>query len=271
MKQFASAQPARPTPIFLRWGKFLLANWFECAMVFLLAQFLANGTVQVNVQPVEQLKTSVSGVTAGVLGASSGSSPAGAAQPVANIHSEAAANYRNLSFILNPGLAESKQVPEWIVEEKLEKCRKYVEDHAEWALEEMQRYGIPASITLAQGLLESDAGESLLATQSNNHFGIKCRRQCRGCTCRNYADDDLYDMFRVFSSVHESYRAHSELLVNSPRYAALFDLEITDYRGWARGLQNAGYATDPRYAAKLIRIIEALELFLFDRAATPLP
>ncbi len=271
MKHFASAQPARPTPILLRWAGFLADNWFEFAMVFLLAQFLSNGTVTIHFQSGGQLAAPMSQVTAGILPQPSGAPKEVEVQPVANVHSAEAANYRNLSFILNPGLAERKQVPDWIVEEKLEKCRKYVEDHAVWALEEMERYGVPASITLAQGLLESDAGESLLATQSNNHFGIKCRRQCLGCTCRNYADDDVYDMFRVFSTVRESYRAHSELLVNSERYAPLFELSLTDYRGWARGLQKAGYATDPRYAEKLIRIIEGLELFLFDRTVQPMP
>lgn len=134
------------------------------------------------------------------------------------------------------------------------------------AIAEMKAHQIPASITLAQGLLESDAGESVLATESNNHFGIKCRTKCLGCTCRNYSDDIIYDMFRVFDDVQESYREHS-LLLSSPRYQHLKKLDATDYKGWAHGLKKAGYATDPKYADKLILIIEGLALYQYDRKA----
>jgi len=103
-----------------------------------------------------------------------------------------------------------------------------------------------------------------LAMESNNHFGIKCRSKCRGCTCRNYCDDDVYDMFRVFDSAWDSFREHSVLL-SSPRYAHLLDLESTDYKNWARGLKKAGYATDPTYAEKLIQIIDYLDLYQYDR------
>ena len=126
----------------------------------------------------------------------------------------------------------------------------------------MDEYGIPASITLAQGLLESNAGDSKLAVVSNNHFGIKCRKKCLGCTCRNYGDDTRYDMFRVFDSATESFREHSELL-NTSRYAKLKKHGL-DYKKWAHGLKSCGYATDKRYGHKLVKIIENLELDRYD-------
>ena len=171
--------------------------------------------------------------------------------------------YANLAFILNPTYASRKGISDAIVKQKLDNCLRYVGRYEKVALAEMKKYGIPASITLAQGLLESDAGHSDLAQESDNHFGIKCRRKCRGCTCRNYSDDDIYDMFRVFDSVWESYREHS-LLLNGSRYRHLLKLDKTDYKAWAHGLKKAGYATDKRYAEKLIQIIEALKLYRYD-------
>ncbi|MCB0568875.1 MAG: glucosaminidase domain-containing protein [Phaeodactylibacter sp.] len=175
-------------------------------------------------------------------------------------------DFSNLTFILNPGYARRHGIHRAIVEEKEAACRDYVKQYAPLALQEMHDYGIPASITLAQGLLESNAGESRLSTESNNHFGIKCRKKCRGCTCRNYSDDDIYDMFRVFELPAESYREHS-LLLNSARYKHLHKLRRTDYKGWAHGLKKAGYATDRRYAEKLIQAIEYLGLHKYDKAA----
>lgn len=169
----------------------------------------------------------------------------------------------NLTPILSPTYAKRKNIPQAVVNQKLTICRSYVEKYAPVALQEMQKYGIPASITLAQGLLESNAGESRLSTESNNHFGIKCRSKCRGCTCRNYSDDDIYDMFRVFDSAWESYREHSMLLQGS-RYSHLKNYGM-DYEKWAHGLKKAGYATDKRYAYKLIQIIEFLNLDRYDR------
>lgn len=174
------------------------------------------------------------------------------------------ADFKNLSFILNPDLAKNKGVDAIIVKEKLDNCRNYVERFAATAMQESKQFGMPASIKLAQGLLETDAGGSRLATESNNHFGIKCRSKCRGCTCRNYADDDVYDMFRVFDSAWESYREHSKLL-QIDRYGKLKKLGSKDYEAWAKGLKNAGYATDKNYDQKLIRIIEALDLHQFDK------
>ncbi len=172
--------------------------------------------------------------------------------------------FRNLTFVLSPDYAKRKKVPHSIVKEKIAYCLGYVDQFADLARKEMKEYGVPASITLAQGLLESDAGDSRLARESNNHFGIKCRTKCRSCTCRNYTDDDIYDMFRVFESPGESYREHS-ILLNSKRYQHLLKLRKSDYKGWARGLKKAGYATDRHYAEKLIQIIEVLNLDRFDR------
>ena len=187
-----------------------------------------------------------------------------AQRPPADKNDLKANHFRNLTFILNPGYVKRKHVDPAVVEAKLNTCERYVAEFAGVAVREMKRTGIPASITLSQGLLESDAGESRLSTESANHFGIKCRSKCRGCTCRNYTDDDIYDMFRVFNDPVESFREHSALLTTK-RYQHLLKLKMTDYQGWAFGLKKAGYATDKKYAEKLIRIIEALKLYRFDR------
>lgn len=172
--------------------------------------------------------------------------------------------FSNLTFVLSPSYAKRKNVPDRIVARKIEYCLEYVRRYAGEAQQEMRDHGIPASITLAQGLLESNAGDSRLARESNNHFGIKCRSKCRGCTCRNYTDDDIYDMFRVFDKPLESYQEHTKLLT-SKRYRHLVKLGRQNYVDWAHGLKKAGYATDKRYAEKLIQIIETLELDRYDR------
>jgi flagellum-specific peptidoglycan hydrolase FlgJ len=130
------------------------------------------------------------------------------------------------------------------------------------AVSEMKKFGIPASITLAQGILESANGNSELSRKHNNHFGIKCKSRSQKCV--TYADDMPDDQFRVFKSAWYSYREHSILLSSSPRYRSLFKLKKTDYRGWAKGLQKCGYATSKRYAKSLIRIIEKNNLQRFD-------
>ncbi len=177
---------------------------------------------------------------------------------------EQAKKIRNLSVILGKSYLERKKVPSTIIQEKLRVVRSYLKEFAPAAIREMKLHGIPASITLAQGLLESDAGGSRLATESNNHFGIKCKSKCIGCTCRNYADDDAYDMFKVYASARDSYTDHSQFL-KGKRYRPLFRLNRMDYKGWAYGLKKAGYATDPKYAEKLIQIIEVLRLHRYDQ------
>jgi LysM repeat protein len=139
----------------------------------------------------------------------------------------------------------------------------YIKKYRELAVEEMKKYHIPASITLAQGLLESGAGKSELARKSNNHFGIKCGGDWRGKTV-SHDDDARGECFRAYKHPKDSYEDHSKFLVGRPRYASLFKLKITDYKGWARGLKKAGYATNPRYADQLIGIIELYELYKYD-------
>ncbi len=140
----------------------------------------------------------------------------------------------------------------------------YIERYKHIAIDHMERYGIPASITMAQGILESDAGNSALSRSSNNHFGIKCKRNWTGA--RAYHDDDAKgECFRAYPTVEDSYRDHAEFLDQQPRYDSLFAYAPTDYRSWARGLKAAGYATAPDYAERLVRIIEESKLYLLDR------
>ena len=141
----------------------------------------------------------------------------------------------------------------------------YIAKYSEIAVEEMFRSGVPASITLAQGLLESAGGESTLAVQGNNHFGIKCGPAWQGKSIK--ADDDRPgECFRVYDTPEESFRDHSDFLRYQDRYKFLFELEITDYKGWAIGLKKAGYATDPEYPSKLISLIERYKLYDLDFA-----
>ncbi len=143
----------------------------------------------------------------------------------------------------------------------------YIEEYKNLAIKEMRRASVPASITLAQGLLESDNGNSSLAVKGNNHFGIKCHNSWKGK--KMYHDDDeKHECFRKYKSVYESYVDHSDFLLNGSRYDFLFELKITDYKGWARGLKKAGYATSNKYSDLLIRIIEENELHQYDRIST---
>jgi LysM repeat protein len=139
----------------------------------------------------------------------------------------------------------------------------YINKYFSLAVEEMNRYKIPASITLAQGLIETESGNSLLATKANNHFGIKCKAEWTGPTFIK-DDDTKNECFRAYGAVEESYRDHSLFLLK-PRYSKLFSYDMTDYRSWAYGLKEAGYATNPNYPAMLIKYIEELKLFQFDK------
>ena len=142
----------------------------------------------------------------------------------------------------------------------------YIQTYKDIAMREMRDHKIPASITLAQGLLESGAGNSALARNAKNHFGIKCHKGWEGDTY--YMDDDeKNECFRKYDNVEESFRDHSEFLCGRTRYAALFDLEITDYEGWAKGLKAAGYATNPKYAQLLIDRIKLYDLAKYDQIA----
>lgn len=249
----------------LRWGAIWEKHWFEVCLTILCLYMWSTGEIQVvlgsagGTPQVESVLPYQNGV-----GEPTELSLAPVLQHPARSSAKEwqASDFKSLDFILNPDLAWEKGVPESIVEQKYYICMDYVKNHMDLALTNASKYGVPASITLAQALLESDAGMSRLALESNNHFGIKCRSRCLGCTCRNYSDDSRYDMFRVFGSSAESFEAHGRLLTSS-RYKHLRNYG-KDYRRWAEGLKKAGYATDPRYAEKLIRIIETLRLYLLD-------
>lgn len=141
--------------------------------------------------------------------------------------------------------------------------QRYIDKWAATAVREMYRSGVPASITLAQGLLESRAGQSDLAAKGNNHFGIKCHSDWKGKTMK--ADDDRKgECFRVYANADESFRDHSDFLRYKDRYKFLFDFDTKDYESWAYGLKKAGYATDPAYPSKLIKLIEDYDLSKYD-------
>jgi LysM repeat protein len=143
----------------------------------------------------------------------------------------------------------------------------YIQKYYTIAQEQMRKYGVPASITLAQGILESGSGKSKLAAEANNHFGIKCHDTWNGATM--HLDDDApNECFRKYKSVEQSFEDHSVFL-KKPRYEELFNLEITDYKGWAQGLKKCGYATSSTYAKNLIDLIEKYELVQFDTEQKP--
>jgi LysM repeat protein len=145
-----------------------------------------------------------------------------------------------------------------------ERFQQYIDQYKDIAIEQMRKWKIPASITLAQGILESGAGQSWLTQQSNNHFGIKCH----GWTGRTvHKDDDANnECFRAYDSPYKSFEDHSRFLASGQRYRSLFSLKMTDYKGWARGLKAAGYATNPRYADQLIDLIQLYKLYELDKA-----
>lgn len=156
-------------------------------------------------------------------------------------------------LVFSFGLAKAQQItPE-----------QYIETYKQLAISEMNRSGVPASITLAQGLLETESGNSMLVKKSNNHFGIKCKSNWTGESV-SHDDDARGECFRKYGSAEESYIDHSNFLKNSARYAGLFSLDKTDYKGWAYGLKAAGYATNPQYPQILIRNIEKYNLNKYD-------
>lgn len=139
----------------------------------------------------------------------------------------------------------------------------YIDTYKDIAISEMKRSGVPASITLAQGMLESDNGNSSLAREGNNHFGIKCHDWTGKAM---YKDDDAKnECFRKYKSADESFKDHSDFLQSKQRYNFLFEYKSTDYKSWAKGLKKAGYATNPRYPELLIKLIEENELYRYDR------
>ena len=145
-----------------------------------------------------------------------------------------------------------------------ERYQQYIDQYKDIAIEQMMRWKVPASITLAQGIFESSAGQSELTRRGNNHFGIKCHGW-KGA--RVYHDDDARnECFRAYDTAFDSFEDHSRFLASNTRYQDLFRLKITDYKGWARGLRKAGYATNPQYADRLINIIQLYKLYEYDKA-----
>jgi flagellum-specific peptidoglycan hydrolase FlgJ len=178
-----------------------------------------------------------------------------------SISSALANTYSNLTFSNEKFATKDNEV---VRKAKREKQLDYVKRFSKVAQGEMKKYKIPASITLAQGLIESNCGDSKLATHNNNHFGIKCfSKTCKKGHCSNFTDDTHKDFFIKYKTTWESFRAHSILLQND-RYKHLYKLSSTDYKKWAKGLKQSGYATDPHYADKLIELIEELELYEYD-------
>ena len=149
-----------------------------------------------------------------------------------------------------------------VVIPKINNTEDYINYYSSIAMDEMIQFGIPASITLAQGILESGSGRGTLAVQANNHFGIKCHDWTGKKIFHD--DDKKQECFRKYDNPEYSYRDHSIFLSNRGRYSFLFDLKKDDYKKWARGLKKAGYATDPKYSQKLIDLIERYELYKYD-------
>lgn len=168
-----------------------------------------------------------------------------------------------ITSLSNPVLAQAQAAPKKIT------ISEYIEYYKDIAIREMERSGIPASITLAQGIHESGCGNSKLATEANNHFGIKCHKEWTGKTYYQWDDDPTESCFRVYDNAEYSYIDHSEFLSKRKHYAFLFDYNHTEYEKWARGLKKAGYATDPTYPEKLIGTIQKHKLSDYDLAMTP--
>ena len=162
-------------------------------------------------------------------------------------------------FLMTGSVSTVAQQQKWN-----QRYQTYIDQYRDMAIEQMLRNKIPASITLAQGILESGAGNSELVKKGNNHFGIKCH----GWTGRTvHKDDDAkQECFRAYNNARESFEDHSKFLTKNKRYSQLFSLSITDYKGWARGLKACGYATNPNYVPMLINLIELYKLYEYDRA-----
>ena len=158
--------------------------------------------------------------------------------------------------------SKKKKPKEVIIVPKIINTEDYVKFYSNIAMDEMIQFGIPASITLAQGILESGAGKGRLAVQANNHFGIKCH-DWNGKKIY-HDDDEEQECFRKYDNPEYSYRDHSLFLTNRGRYSFLFDLKKDDYKQWAKGLKKAGYATDPKYPQKLIDLIQRYQLYKYD-------
>ena len=186
------------------------------------------------------------------------------AKKVEGVKKNLANQFQNTAFILDRNLAERGDISPEFVRAKNQICLSYVKKYTPIARTEQEKFGIPVSVTLAQGLLESDAGNSRLAKSATNHFGIKCfSHRCKKGHCKNFTDDTHKDFFVVYQNAWQSFRSHSQFLKQN-RYENLFRLKKNDYKNWAKGLKSAGYATDKHYDEKLIKIIETLRLNQLD-------
>lgn len=168
---------------------------------------------------------------------------------------------KKLFFVFSVAVSLGFKAQNWTTEEQ------YIQRFAKYAVEEMEKYQIPASITLAQGILETGGGQSRLAREGNNHFGIKCKENWTGKTM-SHTDNAPNECFRVYDNPRESYEDHSKFLKFRPFYQKLFTLDMKDYKGWAHGLKKAGYATNPKYAYILISKIEKHRLYEFDNTTS---
>jgi len=177
---------------------------------------------------------------------------------------EAVAPHPNVRFLLFPEMTISAKLNDSEINSINNKCKAYARRFAPVAMAEMGRYGVPASVTVAQAILHSNAGDDALASKHNNHFGIRCfSKECPKGHCSHHGTQAHKSFYRNFNTAWESFRAHSLLLTNK-KYQHLLKLDKKDYQGWAKGLQKAGYSKDSQYAAKLIRIIEAMQLAELD-------
>jgi len=177
---------------------------------------------------------------------------------------ESVETHPNVRFLLFPEMTKSANLSESAINSLNNKCKAYARRFAPVAMAEMGRYGVPASITVAQAILHSNAGDDALAIKSNNHFGIQCfSKECPKGHCSHHGTETHKSFYRNFNTAWESFRAHS-LLLTGKKYKHLLKIDKNDYLTWAKGLQKAGYSKDPQYAAKLIRIIEAMQLAELD-------
>lgn len=250
-------------------------DWFKWGTLAVVAWLLFAKNVQFNLSiggnSTNENKTEITGQKAEAIYTSMTFEPEivngkPAAPPGENYNTKTAKDFSNIAFVMNPTYAKRHRISPEVVAEKRKIVDNYIKRFAPVAKVEMENYRIPASITLAQGLLESDAGGSRLASQNNNHFGIKCfSRTCKKGHCANFTDDSHKDFFRKYGSAWESYRSHS-LFLQKNRYKHLLNFAPSDYENWAKGLQKAGYATDKRYADKLINLIRTLNLQEFDKS-----
>lgn len=173
-------------------------------------------------------------------------------------------NFSNLGFILNPNYAKKHDIDSNIVNYKFSVCKNYIDKYKNVAINEMKSSGIPASISLSLGLIQSNAGQSELARNNNNHFGIKClRNKCKTGHCTNTLKE-LHKVFFInYEKPNDSYQAHTYFL-KKKRYEKLFNLKTNDYKKWSGGLYKAGYTTDPHYEHKINMIIEKYNLIQLD-------